>query len=342
MNSLLIDRTRPRVTPLARGRGLHDELTRRRFFGALGATLVLAGCAAPAPPTTPSAEPQTREITDALGTVTIPANPKRVIADSVSTFAHLVALGIEPVGVAIPEGIPTSYFRPAGDTITNVVAEDGWTIDIEKALGLEPDLILGGAADWNNDNLARYKKAVATYAFEEGWKDTEHVYAQFRELAGNIGRADQAEAAIAGYEAKLTAGKAAVAPQVPKLGRVGVIRLADDGWIGARTAEKGHLTSTILRSLGISEPDWPKAGKDEDYLKLSEETLEIVNVADTLFIEANVRFADHPIPKSALWKRLRPVKDGNVYVFETTWYNSDLLQLGSIVDEIVTAVTTRG
>lgn len=241
-----------------------------------------------------------------------------------------------------PEGIPTSYFRPAGDTITNVVAEDGWTIDIEKALGLEPDLILGGAADWNNDNLARYKKAVATYAFEEGWKDTEHVYAQFRELAGNIGRADQAEAAIAGYEAKLTAGKAAVAPQVPKLGRVGVIRLADDGWIGARTAEKGHLTSTILRSLGISEPDWPKAGKDEDCLKLSEETLEIVNVADTLFIEANVRFADHPIPRSALWKRLRPVKDGNVYVFETTWYNSDLLQLGSIVDEIVTAVTTRG
>lgn len=285
-----------------------------------------------------SSESETHEITDALGTVEIPVRPQRIIADSVSTYAHLLALGVEPVGVAIPTCCPPSYF-PVGEDVVNVVAEDGWTIDIEQALELDPDMILGGYADYNVENLERYRGAVPTYAWESGWEDTEHIYQQFRELAVNIGRADEAEEAIAAYEAKLAAGNDAVAPFVGELGAVGVVRLSGDGFVGVRTAERGHITSAILRALGIAEPDWPAAPDEDDYLILSEETLETLNIADTLFIEANGPVVTDPIAQSAVWQTLEPVKAGKVIYFETTWYNDDLLQLGSIVDEIVAGVT---
>lgn len=65
MGTLLIDRT-PTSTPHPPiGYQVDGDLTRRRLLGTLTAAVVLAGCAAPAPSTTPSAEPQTREITDA-------------------------------------------------------------------------------------------------------------------------------------------------------------------------------------------------------------------------------------------------------------------------------------
>ncbi|MCK9494341.1 MAG: ABC transporter substrate-binding protein [Dehalococcoidia bacterium] len=321
-----------------------EDATRREFITGVGAAALAAAflAACGADPLAGDDGADTHEVTDGMGMVTIPTYPQRIVADSVSTFAHLVALGIEPVGVAIPGGIPTSYFRSEDDAVVNVVASDGWTIDIEKALELQPDLIVGVYAEWNVENLQRYKQAVASYAFEEGWRDTEHIYAQFREFAANIGRADEAERAIETYEGKLAAGKEAVAPHVAGLGKVGVVRTAEDGWIGVRTADKGHITSAILAALGITEPEWPAARADEDYLTLSLETLSQLNVADTLFVEANGKLEDLSVLQTDVWKMLDPVKDGRVFYFETTWYNGDLLQLGSIVDEIVTAVTERG
>lgn len=281
----------------------------------------------------------TRTVTDGYGEVTIPADPQRVVAADASTFAHLVALGIEPVAAVLPEGVPTDYFRPDGVDIPNLVAEDGWTVNLEKALELDADLIVTMYADWNIENIERYKASpIATYALDEGWKDIDDVYAKFRKFAADLGRSGEAEDTITAFEQKLSDGKTALAPYVADLGTVGIIRTTGDGWVGARVEDV--VATALLPGLGLQIPDWPAANAD-GYFKVEIETLEQLDVADTFLVESDEEADQLPLLKSEVWKTLTPVKNDKVIVFHAKWWNGDLLQLGSIADEIVTALTNR-
>lgn len=290
------------------------------------------GCASKESPTT--TEATTHEVEDFLGTTTIPAHPERIVADSASMFANLVALGVDPVAVAVPVGISTDYFW-SGDAPPSVIAEDGWSIDVEKALTHRPDLILAVGDTWNEENLERYRKAVPTLAFSEGWKNTEHIKERFLVLGSDLGRDDEAAKAVADFDAKVADAKVAVEPHLAEIGKAGVVRFGVDNWIGVR---KNELPSAIFAALGIAEPTWPKAS-DSGYVELSMETLGILDRADTLFVTVDdeIDVADVAAFDSPLWKLLEPVQAGKAHVV-SAWNGWDLLQLGRIVDDIVAAV----
>ncbi|MFT4165141.1 MAG: ABC transporter substrate-binding protein [Microlunatus sp.] len=319
----------------------HRALPRKaRAFaaGLLASLLVLLTACSSGPPA--AEEETTRTVTDGVGEVTIPTNPQRVVAADASTFAQLVSLGIEPVAAALPEGVPTDYFRPDGVDIPNVVAEDGWTVNLEKTLELDADLIVTLSADWNTENIERYKASpIPTYALDEGWKDIEDVYAKFRKFAADLGRAEAAEEAIGAFEQKLADGKKALEPYVADLGTVGIVRTTEEGWVGARVEDV--VATALLPGLGIKTPDWPAANAD-GYFKVDVETLEKLDIVDTFFVETEVNPKKLPVLQSDVWKTLTPVKNDKVIVFVAKWWNGDLLQLGSIADEIVKGVTERG
>lgn len=312
---------------------ISDDLTRRGLLGALAAATALAaaGCGSDSAPE--KQEPETHDVEDLLGKTTIPRHPERIVADSISNFAHLVALGVEPVGVAIPTGFSTEYFRPSDDDIEIVTAGDGWTVNLERALTLEPDLILATGAEWNVDNCKRYRDAVATFAFEEGWKDTDHIKERFLALGSAIGRETEAMDAIGEYDATLAEGKETLKPRLAEIGKVGIVRLGSDGWIGVRTED---VANTVLASLGMTEPAWPEVG-ESGYVELSMETLGVLDRADTLVVTRDDEAppADHEaILSSPLWQRLDSVSNGRAHLV-SAWNSVDLLQLGYMVDEIV-------
>ncbi len=303
-----------------------------------GLVLLLAACSSGS--TSTEQDNATRTVTDGLGKVTIPADPQRVVAADASTFAHLVALGIEPMAAVLPDGVPTEYFRPDGVDIPNVVAEDGWTVDLEKALELDADLIVTLDEDWNAENVENYKASpIATYALDEGWEDLDDVYTKFRKFADDLDRADEAEKTITAFEKKLADGKAALEPYVDELGTVGIVRTTEDGWVGARAED--IVATALLPGLGLKTPEWPKANAD-GYYKVDIETLEKLDVADTFLVETEVEASQLPVLQSEVWQTLRPVKNDKVVVFIAKWWNGDLLQLGSIAEEIVAALTERG
>ena len=265
--------------------------------------------------------------------------PERIVADSVSIYAHLFALGIGPVGAALPVGISTEYFAPRDDPIPNVVADDGWTIDVEAALTLRPDTIVAVGDDYNVENCNRYKAAVATYCFEEGWVDTTDVKEKFRALGHALGREGEALAAIARYEAKVSEAKTRLAPLITDIGAVGVVRFDAAGFIGVR---KDDIHRTVFSSLGLAEPTWPEAGKS-GYVELSVETLEVLNRARTLFVttDDDVVTSKMDVFRSPIWQRLDPVVADRAH-FVGAWNGSDLPQLTRMVDDVVGAVVPGG
>lgn len=313
-----------------------DALDRRGFLtGSLAASaLWLSGCASDDP--NAAAEPgdgeATHTVDDAFGTTTIPTHPQRIVADSVGTLAHLTALGVIPVAAAVPTDISPEYLGPEAAAVDNVVADDGWTINIEQALALQPDLILAVGADYNKKNCKRYKAAMPTYAYVERYVvDVEEIKADFRTLAAAIGREDAAETAIADFDATIEETRARVEESGLTDVPVGVVRFDSTGFIGIRT---GELSNVVLDAVGLAQPTWPEPDLS-GYVELSMENLDMLERAEILMVctDDNVDIDELDVFDSALWKGLAPVASGQAY-FVGAWNGADLIQLGLIAEAV--------
>lgn len=310
-------------------------VTRREFVvGAAALTaLALAACGSDDRDSSTS----TTSVDDAFGATVIPKDPRRIVADSVSTYGHLASLGITPIAVAFPTGISAEYISPAAGEITNVVAEDGWTVDLEHVLTLDPDLIVAVGADYNEENCQRYRAAVPTFCFEETFATgtDEDIKDTLAGIAMALGREDEAAAAIAAYDQRV----AELRDRVDRAGlagtKVGIVRFDAAGFIGVRI---DHAGNALLAALGFAAPDWPDADVD-GYLQLGLETLELLDAADILLINTDddVVVADLAAIRSPLWTSLEVVESGNAH-FVTAWNGGDLPQMQKILDDIDTAI----
>lgn len=305
-----------------------SNVSRRLVAIAAAAALIVTACGDDNAGDSASA---TRELEDVLGTVEVPERPERIIADSVSTLAHLWALGVVPIGAALPGGISTEYIDPAAGDVPNLVSEDGWTLNVEEILAAKPDLVVAIGADYNIENCERYKAATTTYCFTEQYDDEQQIKDMFTEVAIAVGRQDEAAAAIAAYDAKKAdLAERIAATDLPNQ-MIGVVRFDSGGFIGIRT-------EPALAALGLHEPEWPPVGPS-GYVELSLETLDVLNAADHLFItlDDDVDPAKVDAFQSPLWDLLEPVAAGQAYVV-SAWNGADIPQLNRILDDIERAL----
>lgn len=158
-------------------------------LAALAAAISLAACSGPAAsPTTPTATTApTRQVETNDGTVTVPANPQRVIALVNAALAYL-DMGGRPVGITeVDEGtladLPAEQ-QAAYRAATNVATSSG-EIDLEKVASLKPDVIVIQTGDSQYGKIGDELKAIAPTVFlnqESDWKFRVEAFAG----AGNL------------------------------------------------------------------------------------------------------------------------------------------------------------
>jgi iron complex transport system substrate-binding protein len=242
-------------------------------------------------------------------------------------------LGMTPVAAAFPADISPDYAGGDLGRVENIVAEDGWTLNVERALALEPDLIVAVGADYNRENCDRYRKATTTFCFEEIYETGTDADIK-RTLAGiavAVGREDEAADAIAAYDRRV----AAVRKRMDAAGRsgakVGLMRIDATGWMGIRTGDAGNA---VLKAVGLLAPDWPKPNAD-GYVELSQERLGLLDRADDMLVNAddNVDVDKIEVLDTGLWKRLDVVRGDRVHLV-SAWNGGDLPQLHRMLDDI--------
>ena len=124
-----------------------DDLTRRGFLRGTAGTaglLTLAACGA-SPPSSSSASAATRKVVSVNGTITVPAEPKRVVTTDDYSMATLFDLNFAPVGVysAGAQYVEPQYLA-RWQVIPKISAGSvGGAVNVEKVAALKPDLILG-------------------------------------------------------------------------------------------------------------------------------------------------------------------------------------------------------
>lgn len=177
------------------------------------ALLLLSGCTATpeaAPPPSPaSGYPVTIE--HRLGSTTISAPPKRIVALGQLDLDVLLALGITPAGIPRtadhPSGITPWAREKLGGTAPPLLTIGDNGFDPEQVLKLQPDLILANHDRHLDKYHAKLNAFVPTTAFErgpqqDGWQQVT------RQIGTAVGKAAEAEKLISDTEAALTKARA--------------------------------------------------------------------------------------------------------------------------------------
>lgn len=164
---------------------LVNALTRRRFFAAAALVAALGASGAAGQEATPVdglGADGTWSFTDDTGaTITLPAVPKRIVADPMTASA-LWEYGIK-VGATWDPGRfkDTPYieaisgFDPQGMEDVSGSGDQNWAPDLEKLVGFDPDLIIGVTYDAkrlyfvNQDDAGRLPQIAPVLAINNGF-----------------------------------------------------------------------------------------------------------------------------------------------------------------------------
>lgn len=307
------------------------SMSRRRFALLNAAALVTLLGAMPAMAqvaTVTAASDSTRTVSHAKGETEIPANPQRIVTLH-NVFAEaLTAMGLTPIGtVDRPAGLPSQLKDALADT-TSVGNHS--EPDFELVLGLEPDLILA-QDDQQGDNYARLTAIAPTLLLDEPeaeWRDWYHG------LGEALGQVEAADAAVAAYDEKAAAAKAALAEQ-----RAGetllLLRVREkDMRVYGGARRSGPVLYT---DLGLTPHAMVPLG--EDHQEISFENIPELT-ADHIFVMVEDADKMTTIEQSDLWQRLPAVAAGHVYPVNIEPWNQSVgpISFSVIIDDVSAAL----
>lgn len=271
-------------------------------------------------------------VTDSSGVgIVLPAPAVRVVTIDKSAYVTLAALGVAPVGAAVHADIrATDAFLPEGEAVPDI-GSDPWTPDPELVAAARPDLIVG----WVEEHRPLIGFAAPYYAFA-GLATLPDYHEALREVGALVGRAERAEALIAGFEAR-AAAYAALAPARPRT--VMLYLGADAPEIGVSTAiDPGCQVLALVVTC-----DWENPAGGHDYFTTSAEGVLAMD-PDVILLsiwphDATARVLAR-LASDPLWNEIRAVREGRVIAAAApiSYQADSILGFTQMLDEAIPAI----
>lgn len=326
---------------------------KRTLLPALAATslLTLSACGTSQPTTddtgsgsgsTEAAGPIT--LTDAAGrTVELDAPAERVVVLEWQMVEDVLTLGLEPVGVADVEGYSTWNSSVPLDPGTQDVGKRGEP-NLDAIYATDPDLVITevyGPDDAVVEQLEEYDVPVlATLG-----ADTEDPIGQMEEtldlIAQATGREDEADAAMADFEAALEEGRAAIEAADPETTEFAFFdAYAQGSTVAIRPFGQGSWIGEIGEALGLTNA-W-EGEVDAAYGLGSTDVEGLAEVDDALVLHTATQ-SETWLPQLAenrVWTNADFVEEDRLRAFpERVWTFGGPRSGEQVVDAFVAAVT---
>lgn len=249
-----------------------------------------------------------KTVTDAIGKVTIPANPKKVLAPNLEDY--LVTLGITPTA---QWSIGTTVHTYLQDQLKDV-PRISWDMPIEDVIEANPDLIIfESQAAIPEGQYEEYKKVAPVYVFKD--EDRKDWRTQLTVMGELFDKKDEAKAAIADYKEKAENAKNDVQEKIGN--ESAAIIWVTGGQYFVFEGDR-YASNVLYNDLGIQKPKYIEnlGGAKATWQGTSLEALADLD-ADHIFIAALPDEAGlKTLENSSVWKSLPAVKKGNVYTFD--------------------------
>lgn len=272
------------------------------------------------------------KLQDAMGEVTIPADPKRILAPYLED--SLVALGVKPAAQWSIGDTVLDYLQPELKDVPKI----GWDLPLEQAISNEPDLIIfSSPAAIQKGQYEEYKKVAPTYVYKDevsaDWRK------QLTQMGEILNKQEEAKDALAKYDAKVSDAKAKIQDAIGEETAAIIWVMADKFYL----MENNRFSANVLYGdLGIKQPAFIEglgaAAPQWDPIAL-EKLPEIK--ADHIFLVSKKGEAGLDIlAKSSIWNGLDAVKNGQVYEMNdpSHWNINGLIASEKTIDEVVKAL----
>lgn len=283
---------------------------------------------------------QTVTIDHALGTTTLTAPAGRVVVLEWSYTEALLALGVQPVGVADIEGYTSLVATDPGlgDDVTDVGTRHEPSLEVIASLA--PDLIIG--VEFRHSKIHDSLDAIAPTAIFDPWPENGTQLDRMREtvhaIGTGVGRTEAAEEALAELDASIEAGRDAIAAAGHAGAPFALAQVLAPEYGAFRLFQDHHAAVQIIEGLGL-ENAWDDEFKRNGFSSVGLEALEQVEEARFLYVPSSgasiERFEGNPS-----WDGLTFVEEGWLYDLSGAWLLPGPLSGQAFVDKVVAALTT--
>lgn len=304
-----------------------EDITRREILrGALALPILAAGVSCG----DDDAEdgPKARTVDDAFGPVELPAGAERYVAADEITFGNLLALGVQPLGGTWYTDELAEHLRAKveGDPVNLLSARE---FDLERALALQPDLIVTAGATWVEEFCDQLKAGAPTYCYPYGYVTKEEIFANLRGAALAVGLEDRAEALIAEYDERIERLREKVVETGWDTKPVSMVDATDPSTFYLMV---NGIAPFVLSDLGIPRREGEELTEDD--IQLSTERLGDLDSAFAILVGASPEGLT-VLESNPLWPQLEAVKTGRVLLLnDRVWGAYDFVSLFTILDII--------
>jgi iron complex transport system substrate-binding protein len=273
------------------------------------------------------------KLTDAMGQVVIPVNPKRIIAPY--SEDSLVALGVKPAAQWSIGDTVLDYLQPELKDVPKI----GWDLPLEQTISNNPDLIIfSSPTSIQKGQYEEYKKIAPTYVFKEevsaDWRK------QLTQMGEILSKQKEAKDALAKYDAKAAEAKVKIKKTIGDQSAAILWVMADKFYL----LENNRFSAKVLyNDLGIKQPDFVKnlgpAAVQWDPIAL--EKLPEIKANHIFLISKKGEAGLDILKKSSIWNGLDAVKAGHVYEMNdpSFWTINGLIASEKTIDEVVKSLS---
>ncbi|MEN2767984.1 iron-hydroxamate ABC transporter substrate-binding protein [Ornithinibacillus xuwenensis] len=277
-----------------------------------------------------SAEKTDRTLTDAMGNeVTIPAEPKRVIASYLEDY--LVALGITPVAQWSVSNGTQDYLQESLKDVPTIP----YDLPLEAVASFKPDLlIMDSAAMVEGNKYDQYSRIAPTYvvgtAQNNDWRD------ELLEIGKVFGEEEKAEQVLADYDEKAADAKEQIQEAIGDDSAAAIWLVSNTFYVVSESLSSGDV---LYGDLGLTAPNVVKEISESSEANWSEISLEKLAEldADHIFLINSDKGNGSEMLQDDIWQNIPAVKNGNIYEYEadSSWLYTGPIANTQMIDDIL-------
>jgi iron complex transport system substrate-binding protein len=277
-----------------------------------------------------------RMVQHPMGKTCIPSKPQRIIIISYEILGHALTLGVKPIGSNYLRGELNSTYISDQSYLGNKVEEVknigfSRSPNIEKILELKPDLILAWEdAEQIYPMLSKIAPTVliSVALIEANWKTG------FRVVAELLGKEEKAQQVLNHYNQRIEQLKMALSNRYQDKTVSVAFAYGQNAYVYA----KNSFVGSILEDLELKRPSAQDIFVDGGRIDgISDEKLDLLD-GDILFFgvsDLGHSEAYENLKQKPLWKNLKVVQEGQVYLFDVnTWAGNSPLAADVVIDDL--------
>ncbi|WP_240968238.1 ABC transporter substrate-binding protein [Paenibacillus aquistagni] len=296
---------------------------------------------APAASQTDSASQEVRKIKHVLGETELKGTPQRVVVLEWTYAEDVLALGVQPVGIADIKGM-NQWVRLPVDISKDVVdVGDRSTPNMETIAALKPDLIIGLKYNLEK-NYEAFSKIAPTLVFDpypvdESFDQYQEMTATFNTIADALGKQKEAEAVLQELDQAYAKAKEKIqAAGLDKTPIVLAMGYSNQNAAVFRVSTDNALAIKILEHIGLTNKYKPSKFEQYGFTTTDVEAFPALQDANFLhIIQDDDNVIENQLKNNPVWNGLSFVKENRVYAL-----GGDMWPYGGPLSAKIMAETT--